>query len=721
MSAIDRVILNGTQFDVEGGINESEVTELIDDYVAEHHITGVTTEEVQEMVDDYLDGSADTVISDWLEEHPEATTTVQDGSITVAKLANDVATKIENAGAKMASTVPVGKIFDTGYAYSSWVHNNVKYDSVNDVICVIVNNSSSHTEATFRDILLYKIDPRTLKTIDVIEVNKSASSGKQFEVYGFEILSNGTYLFVPCYDSSVSGSSSNKLMVWKSINYGSTWTETEATVSGLTSASEYQWFGVTQLSSGMLVMSEYKTSALLRSSDNGSTWTAQKTNHVTHEPTFIDCGNNRVICYCRKTMYGTSNGAWNGTKQVEPAVYYTSTDGGMTWTWGGDSTSITEMTASNCACVISEGYADLYVCSRMTHGDAKGAIFHYFANLDDAFADSWGTNKVVLYPDATSPSDFSYIGGDVDNAGVHHLYYYDSLESGKTDVRYIMASRKGVPVPVNADKSNALSIPYSKMKTDSLLATLKTVLTARINDIIISGGGEVPDDMDGSYFITNGLYEAWDFTDETKYDATTFTQTGLKGTASLKRSGADWGQSTPADTSFNAQQTAKCYWRESDTNPFSSVTVANGYSIEIVVLRTALGTDTDWRYMDSNFYWKGSDQIAFRYNDSTPTVQSKYIGTNGHRYSNNVENTITQNVYTMDSTGVKIYQNGELILNIPYSDYSDYNSPVSSFFKLTHVGNNANVYYPIKFRVYSKALSLAEVKNNYKYEMSLRG
>ena len=33
-------------------------------------------------------------VQDWLEDHPEATTTVQDGSITLAKLASDVAAKI---------------------------------------------------------------------------------------------------------------------------------------------------------------------------------------------------------------------------------------------------------------------------------------------------------------------------------------------------------------------------------------------------------------------------------------------------------------------------------------------------------------------------------------------------------------------------------------------------------------------------------------------------
>ena len=41
---------------------------------------------------------AASVIADWLADHPEATTTVQDGSITQAKLHSDLAGIVENAG-----------------------------------------------------------------------------------------------------------------------------------------------------------------------------------------------------------------------------------------------------------------------------------------------------------------------------------------------------------------------------------------------------------------------------------------------------------------------------------------------------------------------------------------------------------------------------------------------------------------------------------------------
>ncbi len=711
---------------IESGDIDVDVEAQIAQYIDEHNIEGVTDEEVQAMVDSYLDESMGESVADYLDAHPELITNVQDGSITYAKLANDVKTVIESSGETMATTVPVGKLFNTGYAYSSWVHNNVKYDATNDVICVMVNNSDSHGSATYRDILLFKLNPRTLEVVDTIEVNKSATSGKQFEVYGFAILSNGTYMFLPCYDTAVSGQSSDKLMVWTSSDYGETWTETEATTTSLISQTSYQWFGLTALSSGMLVCTEYNSHSILHSSDSGSSWTAQRmSSNSTHEPTFIDCGNNKIICYCRKTMYGTSNGQWNGTKRIEPAVYHTSTDGGITWTYQGDSTSITEMTACNCACAVHNGYADMYVCSRYPHGDSVGVVYHYFAKLDNVFNDTWGTPKVVLYPSATSASNFSYMGVAVDSVGTQHAFYYDSTAENQAEIRYFMASRKGVPMPVNADLSNALKIPYSKEKVDALLQTLKSSLTAKINDLIIESGGTIPDEGDATYYITDGLFEAWDFTDESKYDATTFTQTGIKGVASLKRSGANWGQSTPSDTSFGAQQTIRNYWRNVSTNDFSSVTVSNGYSVDFVVKRTAIatvGTDTNATF-DVNFQKRDNATSRYAY-ISSDDGSTKSVWTNlasGTYYAlNDYAGQVTHHAYAIDSTELKYYQNGVLKQTVSVSDITDFSTWANTAFSYTgHLGNSANTFYPTKLRIYTKVLTQAEVKNNSDYEQAV--
>lgn len=49
-------------------------------------------------------------IENWLDEHPEATTTVEDGAVTIPKLGDDVINKIENVPVPLASGTKVGGI-----------------------------------------------------------------------------------------------------------------------------------------------------------------------------------------------------------------------------------------------------------------------------------------------------------------------------------------------------------------------------------------------------------------------------------------------------------------------------------------------------------------------------------------------------------------------------------------------------------------------------------
>lgn len=694
---------------------------------------GNLVEAINEVAENGGGGSGGTTNYNYLSNKPSINGVELRGDKTAAELGlvtpSDIPASV-SAVPTMPNVQYIGKLFDTGYDYSSWVHNNVKYDPINDVICVIVNNADAHVNATLRDILLYKIDPRTLEIVDKIVVNDSKVSGKQFEVYGFCILSDGRYMFMPCFDTGVSQAGASKCIVWTSDDYGETWTETEATVTGLASQSAYEWFGITALASGRLLCIEYKTKSILHSDDDGETWTAQAMQNSTHEPTFIDCGNDRILCICRKTMYGTNNGSWNGQKQIEPAVYHKSTDGGANWTSMGDSTTITEMTASNAACVVDNGYATLYVCSRYPHGDKAGAIFQYHASLDNAFNDAWGTSKVIWYPTAPTFQDFSYIGAAKDSQGIQHIFYYDADVTDYAEIRYLMAAQSNVPVPVNADKTNALSIPYSSSQTDALLSKLKAELNSRINELIIAGGGDIDDEMDGSFYITDHLYEAFDFMDSSKYDAETRSQTGLKKVFPMKRSTATWGDSAPSDTSFEAW--SGITWRTNGFNFQNTMTSAKGYTVEVLVKNDsstlAASSGSHWPVLDSNnnygqnFQHQASGAYNWGYYFNTengngnynmsPSITSgeKPIVLGGKEY--------THNVYIVDSTGIYIYQNGVLTMQMVYSEIADFGAIKSDYLVGFTFQNSADAWHTVKMRYYDKPLSAAEVKNNYKYESS---
>lgn len=60
-----------------------------------------TTSDVVERINAYLDENAAEPIQDWLDDHPEATTTVQDNSITMAKLSDGLQAKIDSISSDM--------------------------------------------------------------------------------------------------------------------------------------------------------------------------------------------------------------------------------------------------------------------------------------------------------------------------------------------------------------------------------------------------------------------------------------------------------------------------------------------------------------------------------------------------------------------------------------------------------------------------------------------
>ena len=89
------------------GVDPDEVTALIAQYIADNHITGVSSEEIQKMVDAYMQGDAiEQSVQDWLDSHPEATTTVEDGSLDAVKLSDSLAEKlgIRNGGTILGDT-----------------------------------------------------------------------------------------------------------------------------------------------------------------------------------------------------------------------------------------------------------------------------------------------------------------------------------------------------------------------------------------------------------------------------------------------------------------------------------------------------------------------------------------------------------------------------------------------------------------------------------------
>lgn len=677
----------------------NELSATIDDMKEDiENVGSPTDEQIQTAVDNYLD------------ENPVSGTT-----------------EVK----KMATTHPIGELFETEYKYNSWVHNNVKYDSVNDKVVVLWSASSGHTE-TDRRIMMAKINPRTFKTESIGIVYDNDGVGANVATYGFEILDDGTYLtFISVYGSELEHY--GKVVACKSSDYGDTWTFTEVVANNLPSNASYEFFGLTKLSTGRLLMIEYNTRTFMYSDNGGTTWECTTTSQKLHEPCFIEHSDGKtIVCYGRKTMYGTSNGAWNGTKQIEPALWWISTDGGATWTAKGDSSTITEMTSSNCCASVNDGYIDLYVCSRLPHGDAFGVIYHYYASEDDAINDNWGTPKVALYPSCATGQDFSYIGCCLDSDKNTHIFYYDSDGvEGETGIYYMIASKNSVNIPVNADNTGVLALPYSMAKVDYLLQKLNATLTAKINKIVIQGGGNVGggdnpdsgedsgDDIGTVMYTTDGLGEWWDFTDSSLYSEEDATYTGVMNDTVIYASNAGWGVQELPDKTYTPDG-LRCYAGTyniidlSEDYPF-----ANGTSFEITqVVETAHSSTSTTTWLA--WLCHGNNYGSPQFNSCKNIYNCNPSFTTGNSNDEYLKTGLKHWVLTMDETEFKLYLNGKLVTSKVLAELTDYTG-------LSYEGLGKFVIsartegYTTTCRVYKKVLSAEEVSNNYEYEKVMFG
>ena len=116
------------------------------------------------------------VVVTWLDEHPEATTTVQDGSITLDKLNNEVIDLI--AGGSVPSKMPTTTWYDewqygigdnTLNAYQCWMANNLQYDKLRNRFVFVQCHRANHTGA-FTKTTMHIINPSDILTREDIEI-----------------------------------------------------------------------------------------------------------------------------------------------------------------------------------------------------------------------------------------------------------------------------------------------------------------------------------------------------------------------------------------------------------------------------------------------------------------------------------------------------------------------------------------------------------------------
>jgi hypothetical protein len=676
-------------------------------------------------------------VSEWLDEHPEATTTVEDGSITEEKLSEDLKENLVKAASSANITAltmqVVGQLFakPEERKYVAWALGNVQYDSADDTVNVLVNAATKHSvDDGMLDLYLFKMNPHTLDYAlepivkDGVVTNQTndvpfAVGSKGAYVYGFCVDSNGDYLFMPNY--------CDEAYLFRSNDHGTSWT---VAVCNMPNRNDTAFTGLMQTYTGRLIVSTH-SSYFWYSDDNGANWTkcATPTSHgAGHEACIVELAENELIAVMRKRWQSTHNNSWNGTREIDPAFICYSHDNGETWTNGVDSKTITEMSASGCAIAKIGDRLELYATSRYPHLDTMGVIYQHAASVKDAMADNWSNGKVLTYAKAKSYDDFGYPGCCVDGTGNVHLVWYDgdADERGNTNYYYAQGYSGVCNIPLNADSLRITSslLPYSAKMVESLINAAVAKLNARINQIIIDGGGTPEPDggLDGTFYVIDGLYESVNFLDESKYNASTYTYSGVNGKFDIVA-----GQNKPSEFSTKGlHQTGYQKANLSADLPFENGVT---FELEIYVDENADSGATPQVIavcVNNNIYGKP----GFTNAGTLVSSYTKTDGSTGEHYSQANQtlriygdtNRYKHIVMTVSDIECCGYVEGVLVNRFTWADIEDFASlfvnAVSTFSVNGSWGTTGN--YAQCLRVYNRALTADEVNNNYTYQKALR-
>lgn len=405
------------------------------------------------------------------------------------------------------------------YDFRGWCPTSIQYSQKENKFIVMQYMSTGHLDSkpngttrmfkidadTYevgesKDLVVYESDGKTLVTVDIHPSTL------------FTILDDNTYLYY-FYDDSTGSVKYHRII---STDNGATWKKTNTYSNGITPLCPKGW-GIYKAHNGRLITGNDSYNGngtkmyMTYSDDNGITWNdvTLSVNHFSappDEPCFILIPNtNKIIAIIRKSVAGNGQNSSSSTV-AQPACYSISEDNGATWTTVNDSTTITNMNASDCCYYIEDDIIHLFVASRYyayltlyTEKGCCGQINHYYATIKDALNDNWTYDRPVINSQADYPNSATLISADFGAPGFAYnpnnreglLMFFDLPKGSSTAYdkavhRFARISTNLNFIPVKTFNSVALSTDANYLykyftnelnKRDTTIATLQYALS----------------------------------------------------------------------------------------------------------------------------------------------------------------------------------------------------------------------------------------------------
>lgn len=712
ISVVDgRLVIDGTSYEI-GGVGIASITKtgtagLVDTYTI--LMTDGTSTTFTVTNGDASDAKIQGFIEGWLEEHPEATTTVQDGAITLSKLSSEVTQKLSDVKLNYRWCA-AGYMRTNVRTFQGWTHNVVWEPDLGKAVGIVISSNAAHEYA--KPWYRVTIDPSgymsEYEAVTLYDTDGTTEyTSTAYYMGSLCRLSDGRYIAI---DSGHD--------IYISSDYCQTFVRQQTYAFDGTGS----MFGLRQLSNGRLIVGfGGNRNGFYYSDDVGETWTATSADNSglgqqaypsgafkPFEPCFIDCGNGKVACFARKSTSAYTSGgtlAESVYKHLEPAVYSVSTDYGATWSAWVDSQTIIDMTASNAKVCIIDGTVHMVFTSRLTHADGNLRVFYTYASIEDAYADNWATPVMIDVghwneSTAANSHDGGYPSVWTDGIGNLFAVYYDGDGSG-TAAGANWRLCIGAPVvkkPAVSDGSGAFNVSYPQKAVDLKIASIMT----KINELYMLIGElpPAPDSYDGSSLVTDGLEAFFDMTSQSKWDGSLITSMVGELTARSKGStpGGVIGSSNMAPTAFNNgfANIGSLYFTKTIAEIVGSSVTA--FTVEYICYITG----------NSTTFFTKTTTVVNTSNANNPNV---YSGKSGNALFSSVS--VPHHVCAVFESGkVTWYVNGtKKVTETTQVAFAD----ILASYPLPNAHQTTSGSALGDVRFYSKALSDDEIRNNFLY------
>ena len=356
-----KLYIDGVGYDI-GGVGITSIAKtgtdgLVDTYTIT--MTDGTTSTFTVTNGDASDAKIQGFINDWLDEHPEATTTVQDGAITFSKLSNDVKSKIGGGGSGVMSFSRLPYQIFTGFNYQAWCQHNIAEYNGEYVALMYCRNSHTGNKYATKAVFFkgYEIDHIETCTFD--GTSSTDVTGAIKSVYEY----NGAYY---AYLNKTLYTSSD-LIAW-------------TTVSGAALLTKYIW-GAYNINGNIYMSFDDGYNLVGVSSDNGVTvdyvnlsFDAASENR--NEASFVGVDGDIFAFFGKQWTTGTTTGE---TGYASMAY----TENGV-WQIGVITNILCNLGDTDC--YYDGQYIHVLAKSRLYHNDGGDAsvLRHYRAKVADA-------------------------------------------------------------------------------------------------------------------------------------------------------------------------------------------------------------------------------------------------------------------------------------------------------------------------------------------------